>query len=130
MMGFNVTVSTTDVGGDLSPVLPTLDLPAGPAPGRSVRRWISSVLGRARWHDQAPVWNAPATSPRDELVTALAMEQIPLRLTMHGVLTAWREAERALAELTEGTPEWAAVNATLISLRASYLARFDKHLGR
>ena len=49
----------------------------------------------------------------------------PIRLSMHDVLTAWLAADRALCELAEGSPEWAAVNAALISLRASYLARFD-----
>jgi len=49
-------------------------------------------------------------------------------MSMHDVLDAWRVAERALCEFDEGSPEWAAVNAALISLRATYLARFDEYV--
>jgi hypothetical protein len=55
---------------------------------------------------------------------------LAMRLSMHGVLMAWRVADRALIELAEGSPEWAAVNATLTGLRASYLGRFDEYVAR
>jgi hypothetical protein len=43
---------------------------------------------------------------------------------------SWPRGARpsALGEHAEGSPEWAAVNATIISLRASYRARFDEYL--
>jgi hypothetical protein len=67
--------------------------------------------------------------PRDALPQSLAAvraEDAPTRLSIHGVLAQWRAAERALAELPEGSPEWAAVNATAISLRSAYRTRFDE----
>jgi hypothetical protein len=63
-----------------------------------------------------------------EDLAAVRAEDASARLSMHDILTAWRVADRALAELAEGTPEWAAVNATIISLRASYRARFDDYI--
>ncbi len=61
---------------------------------------------------------------------AVRADVAPVPLTMAGVLTAWRVADRALAELTVGSPEWAAVNATIISLRASYQTRFGEYIDR
>lgn len=93
---------------------------------------------------QWPTWaetTVPSSSPQSdpapqavhaisghERLAAVQAGDAPARLSLHDVLTAWRVAERALGELAEGSPEWAAVNATIISLRASYSARFDEYL--
>ena len=63
-----------------------------------------------------------------ERLAAVQAWDPPALLSLHDVLTAWRVAERALGELAEGSPEWAAVNAAIISLRATYRARFDEYL--
>ena len=95
--------------------------------GTRWRTWAETTVPSSipRRHSQAQ------TAPEDRLAESLAAvraEDAPVRLSMHGLLTAWRAAERALGELAEGTPEWAAVNATIISLRASYRARFDDYI--
>jgi hypothetical protein len=42
------------------------------------------------------------------------------------VLASWRAAERELAVTAEDSPEWAQVNARLISLRVAYHRLFDE----
>jgi hypothetical protein len=124
-----LATDTADVTGDLSSFQQRLELVAEPMPrGSKVWSRIVSTLGRAWWPEHAPVLAPPAEMPQAALAATRVIEPVPSRLTMHGVLGAWREAERALAELPEGTPEWAAVNATIISLRATYRARFDEYL--
>lgn len=76
--------------------------------------------------DQAPQAVHAISEP--ERLAAVQAWDPPARLSLHDVLTAWRLAERRLVELAEGSPEWAAVNATIISLRATYSARFDEYL--
>ena len=92
------------------------------------RSWLASVLG-LRWRVSGRVAEAPV-APHvvlTERSEATRLEDLPVRLSMHGVLSAWREADRALRTFDEGSPEWAAVNATRLALRASYLARFDEY---
>lgn len=113
--------------------------PPATAPGPGVRSWIASILG-FRWRAGAPAespsskpstdpwWRAVPAGGLPESLAALRVADPPAQLSMPGLLTAWRVAERALGELPQGSPEWAAVNATIISLRASYLARFDEYI--
>jgi hypothetical protein len=42
------------------------------------------------------------------------------------VLAAWRAAERELAVLAQDSPEWAQLNARLISLRVAYHRLFGE----
>lgn len=93
------------------------------------RSRIASILG-FRWHPSAGAAE-PLAARQVEIPAApvaVELEHSSMRTSMHEVLTAWRAAERAVREFDEGSPEWAAVNATLISLRATYLARFDEYV--
>lgn len=77
-----------------------------------------------------PLSPAAAEIGLPERPAQVRAEDKPVALTMAGVLAAWRVADRALAELTVGSPEWAAVNATISSLRASYQTRFVEYVDR
>ncbi len=54
----------------------------------------------------------------------------PARMHIDEVLAAWRAADRALGLIAEGSPEWARVHATLVSLRASYHQLFAERRDR
>jgi hypothetical protein len=54
----------------------------------------------------------------------------PVKIHIDEILTAWREADRALGMITEGSPEWARVHAKLVSLRASYHQLFAERCDR
>jgi hypothetical protein len=54
----------------------------------------------------------------------------PAKMHIDEVLAAWRAADRALGLIAEGSPEWARVHATLVSLRASYHQLFAERRDR
>ena len=69
-------------------------------------------------------------SPR-KLVLVPPFQQaigLPAKVNIYEVLTAWREAERALGGIEEDAPEWVRVHARLVSLRASYHELFAERV--
>ena len=62
--------------------------------------------------------------------TAESVSQPPRRYTIGAVLSAWRAAERQLAELSEGEPEWSLVQDEIAHFRSEYhrLARSKRDL--
>ena len=50
----------------------------------------------------------------------------PKAFTGGDVLAAWRSAERRLAALVEGSPEWAAASSEIEHFRAQYQSLFDR----
>ena len=53
----------------------------------------------------------------------------PILYTAGQVLAEWRAAERRLAAIVEGSPEWAAVSDEIETFRRRYHALFDRRAG-
>jgi len=108
--------------------------------GTTFGRWVTDQLGRTWPSDES----APdvvghgildallrPTAPRIRpLVRPIRAVERPVSMVaataMRDVLASWREAERELAVTAEDSPEWAHVNARLISLRVAYHRLFDE----
>jgi hypothetical protein len=87
--------------------------------------WIEVRLPRARPTivpiDREPI--PPIAPPADA-----ALDRPASLLRISDVLSRWRAAERALAVVPQGTPDWARIQAGLIELQALHRALFEERL--
>jgi hypothetical protein len=99
-------------------------------PIRLARLWPQdepAASGGPGWFIEDPGMQA-LESPRLTLVwpTEPAIDHPETTLSIREVLTAWRAADRELGEVSQGSPEWPAIHANLVSLRATYHRLFDE----
>lgn len=95
---------------------PQHDRPASGGPG-----WFVEVPGM-------PALESPR--PKVTWPTKPAVDRPATTLSIHEVLTAWRAAERELGGVPQGSPERLAIQAKLVSLRATYHRLFDERCDR
>jgi hypothetical protein len=110
--------------------------------GTTFGRWVTDQLGRT-WPGDESSPEVGAHGILDALLTPAFAPRIRTRIrpverpverpvsmvaatAMRDVLASWREAERELPETAADSPEWAHVNARLISLRVAYHRLFDE----
>lgn len=109
--------------------------------GTTFGRWVTEQLGRT-WPtgESTPEVGAhgildtllrpaaPRIRPRVWPVERAVERPVSMvaATAMRDVLASWREVERELAATAEGSPEWAHVNARLISFRVAYHRLFDE----
>ena len=51
-------------------------------------------------------------------------------MTAGDVLAAWRDAERRMETIDQGSPEWSAIQADIARFREAYQRAFDALAGR
>jgi hypothetical protein len=124
-----VMANELEIGAEAAPRWDgeSASIPLEPSSGLGSASWLDSVLPLKwpHWGEATGPSPVPHVHPRTSGEPADV--DAPERLSMSGVLDAWRAADRALQALAEGSPEWAAVNATIISLRATYRSRFEQY---
>jgi hypothetical protein len=110
--------------------------------GTTFGRWVTDQLGRT-WPADESTTEVGVLGILDALRTPTFTPRVRTRIrpleraverpvsmvaaaAIQDVLASWREAERELAVTAEDSPEWAQVNARLISLRVAYHRLFEE----
>lgn len=99
-------------------------LPDGPR--SEIDPWM--VLDAATWPGANPPQHEAITTPVEPWIGPLGPEAATPPI--HRVIADWRAADRELAGLVEGDPEWNRVCAELIGLRALHHRLFEARLAQ
>ncbi len=100
-----------------------VDDEAFPALARAVEDGVRALLERAQEQTR------DADSAHIEAVaegSSEAIADIPADLTPTGILAQWREAERALADATPGSPEQRELQRRIAAFRGAYQAAYRR----